>query len=94
MISGQLTHIIEENCVSDTNICAKYNISVPNNKAIMTLQDKITHDFSVEVPLANTDATQFVFSFWMYDGEDLLSSEANSIPVDISGGKSINKYIK
>ena len=87
MISGHLTHVLEENCVTDTSICAKYNISVPYNKAIIMLQDTITHDFSVEVPLADTEATQFVFYFWMYDGEDLLYSEPNIIPVDISAGK-------
>ena len=51
------------------------------------VQDTITHDFYEEVPLADSEASQFVFSFWMYDGDDLLYSVPDVIHVDIGGGK-------
>ena len=85
IISGTLTHIVEENCVTDTDVCAKFNISVPSNRQNWLLADTIIHDFYAEVPLADTEATRFVFSFWMYDGEDVLYSDV--VFLDTGHGK-------
>ena len=86
IISGPLTHIIEENCVQDTSICDTANITVPNNLRIRQTQNIEIHDFTAEVPLADVEDKQFIFSFWMYDGEDMLYSEAAVEPFDVSGG--------
>ncbi|KAK2139411.1 hypothetical protein LSH36_1806g00000 [Paralvinella palmiformis] len=85
IISGSLTHILEENCVKDTIICDKANITVPAKQHLKLSQGTEVHDFTVDVPLADSEATEFIFSFWMYDGNDLLYQEANTIPVDITG---------
>ena len=89
LISGSLTHIIEENCVEETNICDRANITIPSkNKHIWLLQqNSVTFDFIVEVPLADSEATAFVFSFWMYDGDDLLHSDPDIVPVNKDIGK-------
>ncbi|KAK2142337.1 hypothetical protein LSH36_968g00018 [Paralvinella palmiformis] len=85
IISGSLTHILEENCVKDTIVCDKTNITVPTNRHMKLSQDSDLHDFTVDVPLADLEATEFIFSFWMYDGEYMLYQDANTIPVDITG---------
>ena len=93
LISGPLTHIIEENCVTDTALCTNYNINIPNDNHIWLVQNTIRHDFYEDVPLADSEASQFVFSFWMYDGDDLLYSVPDVIHVDIGGGKNLYIYI-
>ncbi|KAK2139267.1 hypothetical protein LSH36_1899g00000, partial [Paralvinella palmiformis] len=89
IISGPLTHILEENCVKDTAICDKVNITVPTKKHIRPSQGTVVHDFIVDVPLADSEETEFIFSFWMYDGGEMLYQDANIIPVDITGSKII-----
>ena len=76
VISGPLTHFIEENCVKGTDICAKANITVPNNEMIREIRGTDEYDFITEVPLAEPEATEFMFSFWMFDRGDQLNSEA------------------
>ena len=57
LISGPLTHIIEQNCVKDTNICDEANITVPNDsKHIWPLRQCVIFDFTVEVILADAEA--------------------------------------
>ena len=90
VIYGHVTHIIEENCVTDTTICANFTISVPNYKQIRLMVHSLTHNFLIEVPLADSGALQFVFYFWLYDGEDLLYSEAEKLIIDLSRGKGTN----
>ncbi|KAK2140400.1 hypothetical protein LSH36_1367g00001 [Paralvinella palmiformis] len=85
IISGSLSHILEENCVMDTNICNKANITVPTKQHLKSSYDPDVHDFSVNVPLADSKFTEFIFSFWMYDGEYMLYQDAHSIVVDITG---------
>ena len=59
-----------------------------NNKHIWLLQQQsVIFDFIVEVPLADSEATEFVFSFWMYDVDDLLYSHPDIIPVNTDNGK-------
>ena len=55
IISGPLTHIVEENSVTDNDVCSKFNISVPSNRQNWLLADTIIRDFSAEVPLADKD---------------------------------------
>jgi len=74
MIAGPLTHITEQNCVESTNICAKTNITLPSYQYSKSLVKNEVTDFIQEVPLADPKASRFVFSFWMYDGEDQLNS--------------------
>jgi len=73
----------------DTVVCAKANITVPLSDQVKASQTQLTHDFTVEVPLADVEATNLVFSFWMYDGEDLLQSQPTVIQVDEGGGSYI-----
>ena len=82
-----MTHIIEENCVIDTTLCVNFNISIPNYNQIRLMVHSLTHDFLIKVPLADSGASQFVFYFWLYDGEDLLYSEAEKLIIDLSRGK-------
>ncbi|KAK2142341.1 hypothetical protein LSH36_968g00017 [Paralvinella palmiformis] len=89
IIYGSLSHILEENCVMDTNICNKANITVPTKQHLRSSYDADVHDFSVNVPLADSNFTEFIFSFWMYDGEYMLYQDAHSIVVDITGSKAI-----
>ena len=91
VISGPLTYILEENCVKDTTICDTSNITVPTKHYLKTISTNMdTHNFSADVPLADSEATQFVFSFWMYDGEDLLS--ANTVSVNTNAGYMIQLF--
>ncbi|KAK2142095.1 hypothetical protein LSH36_997g02077 [Paralvinella palmiformis] len=79
LISGPLTHILEQNCVKDTDICDTANITVPSdNKHILASQHSEISDFTVEVTLADAKASEFKFCFWMYDGDDLLYEEPNT----------------
>ena len=87
MISGPLTHILEANCVIDTNICIQSNISVPNISDIWLSHWSVINHFTVEVPLADDESSKFLFSFWMYDGADLLDSKATAFPVRKDEGK-------
>ena len=87
MISGPLTHILEENCVIDTNICIQSNIRVPQGSEVWLPHRSVINDFTVEVPLADDESNTFMFSFWMYDGADLLDSKATAIPVGKDKGK-------
>jgi hypothetical protein len=48
----------------------------------------------VDVPLADPEETEFIFSFWMYDGDDLLYQDANTIHIDITGSKTIRSNLK
>ena len=65
LISGPLTHIIEENCVIDTTLCVDFNTSIPNYNQIRLMVHSLTHDFLIKVPLADSGASQFVFYFWL-----------------------------
>ncbi|KAK2139251.1 hypothetical protein LSH36_1916g00011 [Paralvinella palmiformis] len=85
IISGSLTQILEENCFKDIAICHKANITVPTNQYLRSTQVPDIYDFTVDVPLADPEETEFIFSFWMYDGDDLLYQDANTIPIDITG---------
>ncbi|KAK2140006.1 hypothetical protein LSH36_1518g00015 [Paralvinella palmiformis] len=57
IIFGPLTHILEENCVKDTAICDKVNITVPTEKHVRPSQVTVVHDFIVNVPLAYSEET-------------------------------------
>ncbi|KAK2138879.1 hypothetical protein LSH36_2276g00001, partial [Paralvinella palmiformis] len=89
IISGPLTHILEENCVMDTNICDKATITVPTKQHLRSSQDTDVHDFTTDVPLADPEATELLFSFWMYDGEHLLYQDDNNIIIELTGSKII-----
>ncbi|KAK2138746.1 hypothetical protein LSH36_2497g00000 [Paralvinella palmiformis] len=52
---------LEENCVKDTVICHKANITVPTNQHLRSTQVPDIYDFTVDVPLADTEGTEFIF---------------------------------
>ena len=39
------------------------------------------------VSLADPKANNLIFSFWMYDGEDQLHSDAHVVPIEVNKGK-------
>ncbi|KAK2138988.1 hypothetical protein LSH36_2155g00004 [Paralvinella palmiformis] len=65
IISGPLTHILEENCVMITNICDKATIAVPTKQHLRSSQYTDVHDFTTYVPLADPEAIEILFSFWI-----------------------------
>ncbi|KAK2140049.1 hypothetical protein LSH36_1501g00011 [Paralvinella palmiformis] len=65
IISGSLTQILEENCVKDTVICYKANITVPTNQHLRSTQVPVIYDFTVDVPLADPEGTELIFSFFI-----------------------------
>ncbi|KAK2140002.1 hypothetical protein LSH36_1518g00010 [Paralvinella palmiformis] len=57
VICGSITHILEENCVKETIICDKANITVPTKNHVRSSEETVVHDFIVDVPLADSKAT-------------------------------------
>ena len=56
-----MTQILEANCVKDTAICHKANITVPTNQYLRSTQVPDIYDFTVDVPLADPEETEFIF---------------------------------
>ena len=51
IISGHLTHILEENCVKDTTVCDKAIITIPT-KHTRSSRGLVVHDFTANVPFS------------------------------------------
>ncbi|KAK2140210.1 hypothetical protein LSH36_1437g00009, partial [Paralvinella palmiformis] len=81
-ISGPLTHIKVENCVEGTENCVTETVKVPQKTRITRETVRTVYDFMATVALVDSKAKRLLFSFWMYDGDVLLTSHPTVVKIN------------
>ena len=87
IISGQLTHIKVRNCVEDTDNCVTAEVKVPDKTRKRRQTTRVLYDFIAKVILVDPDAKHLIFSFWIYDGDMLLTHEPVDVYINNDKGK-------
>ncbi|KAK2138593.1 hypothetical protein LSH36_2762g00000, partial [Paralvinella palmiformis] len=81
-ISGPLTHIKVENCVEGTENCVTEIVKVPQKTRITREIVRTVYDFMTTVALVDSKVKCLLFSFWMYDGDVLLTSHPTVVKIN------------
>jgi len=78
LVTGPLTHLKVKNCIYGTTACTTENVQLsrPRRKRAIS---KDVHDFKEDLYLVNPNASAWSFSFWMYQGDTLLTPKPHVV---------------